>query len=83
MEKNVWRRWRKALGKDVTQRKVAELFDPVLTPAAVSNWEHGIGAPKLELADQAARVYGKPLPEVLKTIHEFHRDRSPRTVAAK
>lgn len=53
----------------LTQRQIAEAFDPSLSSAAVSAWECGVCVPQPALADQAAKIYQVSLAKILEVIH--------------
>lgn len=55
MKPNAFKRRRDEL--ELTQRQVAEAFNPPLASATVGTWENGIAAPRRSMLAEIARVY--------------------------
>jgi transcriptional regulator with XRE-family HTH domain len=55
MKPNAFKRRREEL--ELTQRQVAEAFNPPLAGATVGTWENGIATPRRTMLAEIARVY--------------------------
>ena len=80
IKKNFFRQRRDELG--LTQRQIAESFDPHLTPATVSAWEMGVASPEVARAAEVARIYKTSLAKIFDVIHKSATSRRAEKAAA-